>query len=360
MTIQSLLVKQNWAKAGSAYVGDNPSGGDNPTGGARTITGVGFGLGPNVVLYDTFQANTSGQLVDLSGADVGSWAGYNNDSAGSSNTAYAYDFNDRTWLATRNPANTSLNASHLSSLQADFGQPYKNFTQAFRWVVPTGFKFTDSATTNTIGSTSGQSRFKMAWLYEDSITTNPDDVVIPTVVASGMSVVGNGVDPRSQTNGRLSYSYSDCSGVNENLFVWSQTENTDSNWDGVIETVQHTNGYYNRTTETDCKPFEANVGTPPFAGYQKAFVPGWYGNHDSFIDSQVLYGDYYFAVGENHRAMLLTHDASTLASSTNVFVIAADTWTDGTITYSPKPYQDQAFVSVIDADGTIQEGLTYD
>lgn len=334
--------------------GDAPVGG----GGTRTVNGTGFGAtGPTVVFYDTFEANTDGQLISLAGPEIGVWDQYNNDTAGSTNTAYASDFDGKTWLASRQPQNVAQDAQNLSSLLMDLGTPYKDFTRSWRWVVPTGFKFTDSANPNEIAG-SATSRFKMDWLLDQSLSTNPDDLVIATVIANSISNVGNGVDPESLSGGRTFFSFGNCSGVNENLFIYSQTENTGSNWDGVLDIMQHTSGYWARSEETDCKPFEPNAGTPPFPGYSKAYFPGLLTNHSNgYVNSQTLFKDVYFAVGAGHRAMVLVHDATTLAASTNVYIVPPDTWSDTEVTFTPKPYQDLTYVSIINANGVLQENV---
>jgi len=330
---------------------------DGDRSGTESITGTGFGSAADVILFDRMDAYSDGLISTLTGPDIGEYIGYDNVTFGAINQAYAITDDGRKWLANRKPTDVALDVKNSCGFKWANASHLQDFTFSFRMRVPDGFKFTNAVSTNTLGGTA--SRLKMHWMYDSDVGELLDDLVVFTIIGDTSNrVAGNAVSPTSVSEGFIEYDFSEIDCVNDNLFLYSQTRETSGGAnDGIIETMQVTPSFYDRTVLTDCDPFN---GSGPFAGYNEIILSAWLGRNAaplSFADDLMGYADIYISEGANHRARVITHDAATLAASTEMYIVPHDTWSSTEVTFTPVAREDLTFRSLILGDGTLRENV---
>lgn len=328
-------------------------------GGQVTISGTGFGSGPDVQLFDSFSANTHQQVVDLNGAEVGTWLNHTV-SAGATGSAWAWQEAGRMWMAGRDPSQLANNVSALSSLRFNLASLQKEFLFAFRWRIANGYNFTSWNQPNVVSNTA--SNLKQVWWWNRALADLDGDVVTPTFNGTTSAVVsGNAFNPDSTAGGLFYLNRAAMSGTLDNFFLWYQKDSTSEGaYDGTIEMVQGAPGYHSSEIRNDAEPFNRNTGTDPKDGYDSMLFNGWQSTTGggTYINNLLLYADPYVAIGPNCRARIYTHDQPTLGASNNRYIIPPDSWNSTTIQYTPRAYESLGYHTVIGADGsTLVDGV---
>lgn len=326
--------------------------------GGRTVLGSGFGVAPTVVHFDSFSDVSHQAQITLDSPEIGSYSRYNNITAGNSNNAWGWIEDGRGWLAHRNPAQLSSSTSNLSSLIIDLQNTETEFLFGFRWRIAEGYRFPTSSQNNVVENVS--SNLKQNWFWNSAHSDLAGDIVIPTFnSANAGAVTGNAFRPVSTAGGQFGINHAILSGTDDNFFSYYQSNNSGVGvHDATVELRQHSGTTHHVESYDDVDPFDVNSGAYNPAGYDRIAVNGWQGNGD-FANSLLLYADVYLAVGANARARIMTHDQPTLSASNEVYLITADSWSDTQITYTPRAHEDLAYITVISADGTVQEGLSH-
>lgn len=334
-----------------------------------TITGSGFGSGPNVILFDRFDSGQAGEIINLQGAELGSWANYNNHNSSTGDARYV-EYNGRKWMATRNLDQVDDNIIATTGLRFNSAIEFSEFRWTFRTVVPLGRKLCGTTTPNSTENSG--SNWKLNWFgrseegYAANAKNGQPDLVIPTngQPNGSVSVSGNNVNPAYYDSGYPRQPYYGPSGIEENLFTYYQkSETTDLGTDGVLDyglhSVKSGESNFTRTTPSQVTIWQGQQGPITTKSFNMFYFNAWMGNggNEGYNNVLPLMADSYLAVGENSRACLYVSDAATLANSTKAYMIPPDSWNDTEIKYTPRFYENLPFKHIITSAGTLKENV---
>ncbi len=313
MTTQSLLVKQNWTKAGNAYVGDRPegatSGGDAALGwsapsgladgNAVSLTTDGtnpFGTGPTNVRFEDFSGGTLGQTIEPADTifDANSQyykAKYVSDSRSGSLAMLGVD------TATTLPA---INTVTLTSAREVF--------LSYAMKIPAGkyFPGLSGGSSGTDTDYSSNSSWKVAWLQDGDGATN--DICVPTHVGNGSWYVGgNGLNNKLVT-ADMGGNKPTWFGVNNwtRIGAFLKAGDVPQTDIGKVYFQAVTSGQTLFETSKDVVVFEGGGATAPYH-WTKLNISGWHapnegGSDGSGADVEYLFDDIYVAWGANAAA----------------------------------------------------------
>lgn len=328
--------------------------------GQRTVTppsGQNFGSGPTVVFFDRAEGtdNTAYSLT----ADIGEWAGVNLSTAGTVNDVRYFAHGGRTWLGGRQRSNLSSTTAVLTSMRYEHPSVYEEFYREYRMVIPTGYKYPGAATANEKDWNDTDSRLKIlwGWIRAYGAAANTDCCYPSTIPSATLQVLGNAVQPRwldGATERSVTFSMTNFSAVNDNILGYyvSGNASTTTSFDATIELFQFNGDGVTRTTRTTAHHWRGlNNAALPEIGEDTFVLPAWQGNINS-SGTLHCYADIYQAVGANARARIYTHNAATLAASTDVRIVPPDSWSSSAISFTPVEREDLQYVTIIKADGT--------
>lgn len=334
---------------------------DTPPG-EQTITGSGFGTGPNVLLFASMDG-VAGELVGLSDPEVGAWTHNQVKGADSVPGARYYDHAGKTWMAARDTNNLASSSKLMTGMRIVLGSPINKFRLSYRVAVPSGYKAPGAATNGGSPGDDGDSVWKMTWFDDQDgyATVNKSDVCVPTWTGGGAPQVGgNTTRPRFYDDGSASAVYmgqTQYGGeINFLSFYSGPPESSVGAHDSVLsELICVSDGGFEQRRYTQCDPYNTvDAGGIASADrqYSDLCVPGWFGN-SPFSGVLPLYRDIYLSPDEQ---CLILSDAATLAGSTDMVTIPPDSWTDTEITYTPRGY-DPAYRHLILGDGSVLENV---
>ncbi|MFD2228568.1 hypothetical protein [Alkalimarinus sediminis] len=312
------------------------------------IHGTGFGVGPNVVLFDTFSKDKEGDQVSLSSPEIGSWSNFgiyggkpiitaiNNQNNG----FLIHDFSNGGEIK-------------IAQLETIFSKDQTEIFMNFDVFIPEGATFPGSSTVNSMPSVSS---WKFSWLVDGTGISNDGiyDLVVPSHTGRGSFAVGG----------------------NEFLFDWISSSwfsykeiNRISFWQKANKASPATeNGeYYFRGMSKDEGVFVDNRNDKPiFApglvsnSFDRVRFPGWTGNGDQ-SKSNVIYDNIYVAVGENSLARIELGMVSDYNGNGMPKIFPPDVWQDNYIKVSLIPEDELvgSYIFVTNAQGeTTQTGKT--
>lgn len=339
--------------------------------GTEIITGSGFGTGPTVVLFDSFDSGEDGSLISLSGAEIGGWSDENTGvSEFVSGTRY-FLANGRLWMAGRDTTQLSADSKNGTGLRFDFAEEVTEFRLSYRVLCPSGYKFPGCASANTNYFTG--SNWKITWwgrAEEGSASgagAGEPDICIPTVSNGN----GSGSNEVQVLGNHFRWEYGASSrvyvgsphGSNENFWSFYQSpESSEGDRDGVVEYLQGNGVSTSRTIRTSADPFHEWNGDVTNETFNMFLFNGWMGLSNSppeidYVNVLPLFADAYVAVGPNSRACILTSDAPTVSGSTDIYIVPPTTWTDTEVTFNPKARESLAYRHLVLADGTLLEDV---
>ncbi len=340
-----------------------------PTPGAKNINlpGGGFGSGPTVVLFDRMEG-TEGAAVSLSGAEIGTWDGINDNSAGMGFDPKYVSHGGRTWMSGRDTAqDVTLDTRIGTGLRYHAPSVFNEFYFSYRWVIPTGYAFIGETLTNYYSNSSPNDGaiWKPVWFGNRPNYVSTNDCIFPNFSTPGnVFIWGNGVAPEYLSNPNSNYrTNNNFSGVNDNLqgFYISGSETVPGvSWDATIETTLSAGNGHKVKLTTDSNAYGATGGggQAPIEGYDSFLLNGWIGTGPTNANVLPCFTDVYLATGANAAARIYTHDQPLLANSTEIYLIPPDSWTDTDVSYTPKAYEDLTYRTVFNADLTaVVEGV---
>ena len=303
-----------------------------------TVTGSGFGSGPNVILYDDFEASGGvvGQAVSLAASTVGSWT----DTVG---VTPQYDSVARS-------GSRSIRIyrdGQTASLRKDFPAPATEVFFSF-WVrVPSGTPFPgDSGGVNQFSS---DSSWKFAWLIDSSYDGSSSDLCAPTHTGGGsFQLAGNDFAMTYLPKGSTWWSWNSWM----RMSVWLRADPSNPTGPG---------GRYRwHVTSTERGQFEQAGSEAIFDSdgpSQKAFryinMPGWIRSDGS---SRPVYDDIYIATGSNAQARVEIGDASTYSASKQLTLLVPKSWSASSISVqlpTGAVPSSGAYLYVTDKDGNV-------
>lgn len=338
---------------------------DAPATGQRVISGTSFGPGPSIVLFDRADGADNTEY-DLE-ADIGAWTAVHTGTAGMVGDARYFEANNRTWLGGRRRASIADTAANLSALRYEHPSVFTEFYREYRLLIPDGYYVPGTSTPNTKDWTDTDSRWKVLWgwirAYGATVNT---DCCYPTLVPNAtFALTGNAVAPRYWTGSAyasMNFSMAHFSPVNENIIgiYVSGRESSEGSHDGTVEQFEHNGAALRRSIYAGSADFWRGISdaTLPAYGEDTFILPGWQGNINS-ANTMHCYADVYLAVGANSRARVYSHNQPTISASTQVQIVPPDSWSDSAIYVSPHEREQLPYMSVIKADGTLLENVTW-
>ena len=311
-----------------------------------TISGSGFGAtGPNVVLFDSFEKGTAGQVVSLAtgSADIGEWNELpTSDSESTISSAYALSGGKSMQIDWR-PGSGGGPAVYYPNVQ--------NSYLLFSWwqFIPTN---RDVPGTNNVDG----ANWKWFWMGDrhdgwpmGSDYTGPQHYGFnPDGSTYGVQGAGPGHEHDLPTR-------YDCGWYeNDSLFrkgtwmrvtmVMKNAASGGSIWQQEVSSAGHVIQFNVSNIVT------AHADDP----WNILFLPG-YGRGDS--NAVAFYDDVYIATGDGARARVEIGNEPTYSASTNLALVTPTAWGDTSITATVRQGQfaaeESAYLYVVHADGTV-------
>ena len=310
-----------------------------------TVTGSSFGTtGPNIVMMEDFERDTAGQKVQLSGAPVGGWTGYN-----SSNTFQAspnahtgsvgfhgYDY-----------AGQGANILNLA-LSGQYQEAFVSF-----WVsIPSGKSFPgmwgpggSGAAPPSPGQFPADSAWKFAWLLQSSSSASVGSQFDLRILDYGG---GGQFQPSESNTGYAMFvqpgNYSENSNNIGNAWWTWNGWNRVTSWTrgnstvpsgavgGMMQTLNATNGmsswsFGNPSSYPTSAMFQ--MGVPQY--FTQVNVPGWI-RENSGPNADPTYDDIYIAVGPGAAARVEITDSPTYTGSKHATILRSTNWSNTSVT----------------------------
>jgi hypothetical protein len=324
-----------------------------------TISGSGFGSGPNVVIFDDFESGNAqvGQTIPLTSPRVGQWSSYNflgrpNYSSFARSGTHGFRISDPANLG--DPTSTASIASFTKLLPS----PATEIFVSYAIFVPPGTNFSGASTPGVLPPLS---TWKGLWLFDGPKGFGGNgfsDLVVPTW-AGFWAVAGNSGGVIEQGLGDW-FSFKSWN----RFSMWAKADAASPVLKPgtiYIQTASPEKGYAEHTW-TDRSPFAGPTNNnPPSSGRWDRFTfPGWFGNADQ-ANNQMTYDDIYVAMGPNSAARVEIGDAPTYQASRNLAISTPQTWSDGKIVFTlragPFANLSKAYLYVINANNEVSSGF---
>ncbi len=274
------------------------------------INGSGFGVGPNIVMYDDLDNQTAGLPINLDKALIGKW------SRSSSYTEIPIIVNheDGKAMAVRSPLKSGI--SSIAQIEAVFPAEKKGIFISYSVTVPEGKFFSGASEDNKFPDVSS---WKFTWITDTPMgitSTTQFNICTPTHAGKGtFYLAGNSVN----------HGYVGVAGA------WSWHT---KNYMGFgLQAYDSANGkiYFQLSGKKDhALVFEKNTRVFPESNttsFDTVKFPGWFGNGDQ-TNFNAYYDDLYVATGENAFARIEVSNGPSLQDSTMNLTLPVFLWTD--------------------------------
>lgn len=281
------------------------------------LTGSGFGVGPDIAVFDDFNNQVEGQAVNLNTALIGHWSPSSSYSGTprivSSGFGKAFQVHD-------------FNTSSIGQIEVQFPQKQSNVFFSYSVYVPDGRYFAGSSADNTFPDVSS---WKFTWVSDGAngiSSTTSYNVCVPTHAGKGSFLIaGNSVN----------YGYpsvaNSWSWHTKNFFTYGikPDPNQPQTLPGLLYfQMTGKQGAPLQWTKTD-KPIYPLTNTTSF---DRVKFPGWFGNGDQ-SNFDAVYDDIYVATGPNAFARVELSDGTTVSSSLMNLTMPITSWSDTNIVF---------------------------
>lgn len=299
-----------------------------------SISGVGFGSGPNVLLYDTFESPgaATGAVITLAASEEGAWTEFNQyylptyAGSGRSGSQSVKVFDGAT-------QNTNQLRLRFDGIQ-EFFVSY--------WVYLDGPKYFPGDLVSSPRTFSEDSSFKMLWVFDTDVKGNSSDVVLPTHVGGGrFYLAGNDTN---LVTGLSNDWWSWDQWMRVSFWLKANPENPTNPGTIHFDTLSADKGYTQRVFNV---PVFDSDG-PAQKQFQQMNFPGWIRSIKG-SSTNILYDDIYVSTGPNSAARVELGNAAYLDDVTQLELLTIDSWTDTDI---------QASASTVE-EGSMQKFYLY-
>jgi|TARA_Y100001001_G_C7980825_1_gene299305 hypothetical protein len=299
-----------------------------------SISGVGFGSGPNVLLYDTFESPgaATGAVITLAASEEGAWTEFNQyylptyAGSGRSGSQSVKVFDGAT-------QNTNQLRLRFDGIQ-EFFVSY--------WVYLEGPKYFPGDLVSSPRTFSEDSSFKMLWVFDTDVKGNSSDVVLPTHVGGGrFYLAGNDTN---LVTGLSNDWWSWDQWMRVSFWLKANPENPTNPGTIHFDTLSADKGYTQRVFNV---PVFDSDG-PAQKQFQQMNFPGWIRSIKG-SSTNILYDDIYVSTGPNSAARVELGNAAYLDDVTQLELLTIDSWTDTDI---------QASASTVE-EGSMQKFYLY-
>ena len=306
------------------------------------VSGSGFGSGPEVVIFDDFEAGRGGEPVAYDAATVGRWSGtgwYNGIAR------YVDEGNGNLAMTARDRTQSLSSMNRISQLQASFKNSEKVFI-AFSVKVPKGTTFAGASSTQDFPSVSS---WKFTWaLAADGAYSDPSDLdlTLPTHVGGGNFILGGNDGNITWLDGGGGW------------WSWNDFNNLSI---GIDLSRSSEVGYYWRSVSDKDFRSEQSLSDRSKLSANELFLnrvsfPGWWGNGDN-SDFNGLYDNTYVAIGGNYLARVEVRDSMDDSDTTRLIVVPAKSWSSSEIVLDSRIVEglEGSFISIVDASGSASD-----
>lgn len=302
-----------------------------------TIAGAGFGSGPTLAVYDSFDGGAVGAEIPLNRASVGAWTETVSNDPIYSATARSGTSSMRTYYSGKTAQFSKVFAAPVSEAFVSF------------WVkIPDGTPFPGD--NGGVKKFSSDSSWKLAWLIDTSYDGSSSDICIPTHIGSGsFSLAGNDMSLGQVPKGSTWWDWDHWMRIT----VWLRADPAAPTTSGQYF-FQSVSPQYKVTTQAESKPVFDADGDGCEKAWRYVNVPGWIRSDGN---SEPAYDDVYIATGANAQARVEIGDAATYAESGHLALLIPQTWADGSITAqlppASLPKSGPAYLYITDAQGRV-------
>ena len=351
--------------------------GSSPTpSGQITITGVGFGGAPNIVLFDRMEGGVVGEMVALDSPEIGAWSTV---TEGTENGRPRYkELDGITGFAMRDDTiNPTANAKYTAQCIIDGLPEFSEYRLSYRVGMPRqdsglGGYYPGGAALEPSSMDSAGSNWKMAWMLNSDYTNRGlsgsegcPNVCVPTMVGADTFAQGNNQQPKTSGGSSIYFGGAwTVFGEWATLSYYQKADEVDpiNGTNAVLSRGVNSTGQISNATWTGCTAYNDLSGNLINPNYRSLAIPGWFGNNGAtqpYSSVQALYSGIYLATGPNSRARVVLANAATLSTASKVSDVAADSWTDTEVRITPTAWErlNCTHWIVLNADGTEQSGV---
>lgn len=290
--------------------------------GKLTISGSGFGNGPQVDVFDTFESNASanfGDPIPLTSPDIGSWTETNGNDPLYDPLSHSGKFSMRAYT----PGVVRAFRNFFPKGQQEVFVSY--------WVrLENGARFPSLFNNPTTVEYKGPGEFpkdsswKFSWLIDLDTQGNSSDLCLPSHVGYGKFYLG-GNDFNLDTGlGNAWFSWT--SWMRISIWLRADPNNPSGSGDVIYQTVSQEHGMSERRLSRPV--FDADG--PSLKEYKKIHIPGWM-RRESVASAAPRYDDIYIALGANSLSRVEITDSAIYDQSREVAIQPASFWSGNSI-----------------------------
>jgi len=309
-----------------------------------TVSGLSFGNGPNVELFDPFEGGITGNDIPINGARHGAW---------SSTGTYGPTYNATAHSGSHSMLITDQLNHHLLQFQKTFSSPCTEVFISY-WVrIPDGTNFPCASEAATFGT---GSCWKFVWLMDSADGyRGDDDMCIPTYYyTKAFGYMGNDYNPNIGL-GRSWWSWTEW--IRMTFWLKADPANpSTSNGTFQFQSLTTTGGL-DTQTKTDKTVFNGDTNQYDDSTFQWTQInfPGWIGS--TYATCTPVYDDIYIASGANAQARVEIGNNPIYNSCTNLSICTPTAWSENSITITLNQgsfaNSETLFLFVVDADGNV-------
>jgi hypothetical protein len=279
------------------------------------IQGTGFGTGPNIVLFDDFDNQTSGENVDLTKALIGQW----HRSSSYEQMPKVVDFDGGKAFQIHDL--TKLNTASIRQIEVVFPEKVSNIFISYSVTVPEGKSFAGSREPSVFPNVSS---WKFTW-----ITDTPDGIASQTLYNVCTPTHG-GQGSFLLAGNSVNYGWVGL----RNSWSW-HTKNYMSfgiKPDPAQPKEKPGQLIFQMTGKKDATLTVNKVDSPIFpttntTSFDRVKFPGWFGNGDQ-SNFDAYYDDIYVATGVNSFARVELSDNRNFDFSIRNITLPISSWSD--------------------------------
>ncbi len=287
--------------------------------GTVTINGSGFGTGPNIILFDTFESESVsvGDAIPISSPIKGAWTKDNT-------TPPFYNLNSHSGKFSAEVFTPNGKNGRMRQFQLFF----PGTTEAYisYWVrLPDGAIFPSNDATLAPKQFPADSSWKLNWLIDQDTGTTSPNINLPTHVGGGrFYLAGNDMNLDTKL-GNSWWSWTSWMRIS----VWLKANKAEpavsGNYEFQVNSTEH--GYFKKS---DNLPVFDSDG-PAIKQYQQLNFPGWMRTESQ---SSPLYDDIYVATGDNSVSRVEIVDAPIYENAKHIALQIPTSWNDTQVTFS--------------------------
>jgi hypothetical protein len=286
--------------------------------GIITISGSGFGSGPQIEVYDDFEHSNAqaGEPIVGNQAIVGDWVPHSSRIPRYDNMALSGNYSANLWSA------TAYNAATLTHY---FKQPVQSVYMSYWIKIPTGYPFPGLDSSHQ--GFSSDSSWKFSWLIDQDYKGNSSDMYGPAYAGRGSMLIG-GNDGKITSIANIENYWSWGKWMRYSTWVHADPNAPTTNGRVKVQVWSQEKGFY----DFDVNRAVFDADGPTVKQYQYFNIPGWIRSFQN-NNGRPLYDDIYVASGLNAFARVELTDSTNYQGSTKFAIQEITSWNSNQITF---------------------------